>query len=166
VESAYQNSRRPLKPSTARPGPGLRVGLRATESLVEAHAADEALEPRDKVLPGVQIPSPRGLPGETQIRSPVSTHARCRHRCADHEKIWTSWALSRYRQSPVVPHLSRGQWHHVTVRRQRQGPLANAPRPIRRRVFDRALHRLMDNERSTAAGRSRSRRPRRRCPRR
>lgn len=49
----------PTKPSTARLGPGLRVGLQATESLVEAHVADEGLEPRDKVLPGVRIPSPR-----------------------------------------------------------------------------------------------------------
>jgi hypothetical protein len=33
--------------------------LRATESFVEAHVSDEALEPRDKGLPGVRIPSPR-----------------------------------------------------------------------------------------------------------
>jgi hypothetical protein len=54
-----QNSLAPTKPSTARPGPGFRVRLRAIESLVEAHVADEALEPRDKVLPGVRIPSRR-----------------------------------------------------------------------------------------------------------
>lgn len=53
-----RNSLAPTKPSTARTGPGFRVRLRTIESLVEAHVADEALEPRDKVLPGVRIPSP------------------------------------------------------------------------------------------------------------
>jgi hypothetical protein len=66
-------SRRLPKPSTARPGPGLRVGLRATESLVEAHVADEALEPRDKVLPGVRIPSPRVYQQKRRNSGGVST---------------------------------------------------------------------------------------------
>jgi hypothetical protein len=35
-----------------------------TESLVEANVADEALEPRDKGLPGVRIPSPWDYQGE------------------------------------------------------------------------------------------------------
>jgi transposase InsO family protein len=38
--------------------PGVSGRPPTTESLVEANVADEALEPRDKGLPGVRIPSP------------------------------------------------------------------------------------------------------------
>lgn len=50
----------------ARTGPGFRVGLRATESLAEAHVSDKTLEPREEGLAkssNTVAPGLRGLIG-------------------------------------------------------------------------------------------------------
>jgi len=135
---------RPLNRALQGLARGFRVRLRAIESLVEAHVADEALEPRDKVLRGVRIPSPR-VYSQAGVLVPVSVYAQgalwadqegwvaqARKPSLDAEKGWTPWArgygmlgdgMLRGSLVPDMP-CRDGWWsdHHARARKRGSNP--------------------------------------------
>jgi hypothetical protein len=63
---------RPHNRAWTKDWPGVSGRPPTTESLVETNVADEALEPRDKGLPGVRIPSPWDYQGKRVVGILVS----------------------------------------------------------------------------------------------